>query len=107
MSRTTNGWRAESFVLNELRSRSRAAFPLAPAYSADILTVHPTAVEPVTWDWDLWEVKSSRNKAQALRAKLTAAEEEARKRYDGRYHVVRVQTFPDGTCVILNPEVMP
>lgn len=94
MSRTTNGWQAEKFVLGELLEfrTSHLIAPLSPSYPADIVTAS---------NFELWEVKSSRNRAQALRTKLTAAEEAERVKLGDRYHVVRVQTFPDGSCKLL------
>src|SRR5579863_6757399 len=98
--RTRNGWQAEAFVQRILTERHPGCevVPLAPSFPADLLVL------PDYTPYQFYEVKSSRNRAQALRTKLTAPEAAFRARMVGRHVIARVQTFPGGACELLREE---
>lgn len=104
-----NGWKAEAFVAKILEDSHDLVIPLAPAWSADIATMLKVPNMRTGRDdivVTFWEVKSSRNANRALKAKLSDAEVAFAERCAAEgygFNVVRIQTFPDGSCQWLKP----
>jgi hypothetical protein len=106
MSAIRNGWQAESYVHALLKKRYDLVVHLGPAFPADILTMKADGDH--SYLSEFWEVKSSRVRSKALRGRfrLTRPEEEFATwclEHAVPFHVVQVQTFPDGHCVVHPP----
>lgn len=98
MSSIRNGWQAERYVQRLIAAQlNQGEFivPLAPAFPADFLALSE-------WGWVFVEVKSSRIRRRALRARLTPKEADfARSLPEGRYQIYRILTHPNGSCEVV------
>ena len=79
-SNMRQAWAAETFAAESWRKHepSSLVVPLAPSFPCDLLVVDPRGGGGANLVW--LEVKSSRNRARAKKARLTAPEEAFRER---------------------------
>lgn len=116
VSGVSNGWRAEAFVKHLIESEpgDKVVLNLSNGAPADIIECVRWGAEDPTDPGSyghlvaFHEVKSSRRKAQAIRAKLTESEEAfARGVAKGEYIVWRILTHPDGGCEVISCDPYP